>query len=143
MIPETETHTAVTSEAVTRRMTLTLLVSTPREAADRSPSDMMFKSRAKKTKTKKPSDTKTRVKRTSTQVLETYIWAQIYFSLNNIKCKFWNNGESEPEDYQHEYSSNYTYSGNRLDFYYNGGCSNGGWHRFRVDDLMVYKSEEF
>ncbi len=70
MIPETETHTAVTSEAVTRRMTLTLLVSTPREAADRSPSDMTFRSRAKKTKTKNPRDTKKRVKKTSTQVFD-------------------------------------------------------------------------
>jgi len=70
MMPDTETHTPVIRDAVIRRVNLTLFVSTPKEAADRSPNDIIFRSRAKKRQIKKPMDTNTKVKSTSVHVLE-------------------------------------------------------------------------
>ena len=46
MMPETDTQTAATREAVINNVTVTLLVSTPSEDAARFPSDIRFKSRA-------------------------------------------------------------------------------------------------
>jgi hypothetical protein len=70
IIPETDTHIAVTKDAVTRRIILTLFVSTPREAADLSPNEMISKSREKKKQTAKPIDTNRKVNNTSAHVFE-------------------------------------------------------------------------
>jgi len=70
MMPETETQTAVIREAVTRSITLTLFVSIPREPAERSPNDIIFRSRAKNRQIENPINTKIKVKKTSAQVFE-------------------------------------------------------------------------
>jgi len=70
IMPDTDTQTAVMKDAVTRRIILTLPAEMPNELADRSPRDMIFRSRAKNRQIKKPAKTQTQLKETSAQVLE-------------------------------------------------------------------------
>jgi len=70
IIPDTDTQTAVTRDAVIKRIILTRFVSIPKEEADLSPNDIIFKSRAKKTDTTSPIETNKKVKKTSDQILE-------------------------------------------------------------------------
>jgi len=61
IMPETETQTAATREAVTRSIRVTFFVSTPSDEAVLSPKAIRLRSLAKKKDIKKPVHTKSRV----------------------------------------------------------------------------------
>jgi len=65
MIPDTDTQTAVIIDAVTRSVILVLFGLIPSEDADRSPRDMILRSRAKKMQMMNPMKTKENVMKTS------------------------------------------------------------------------------
>lgn len=71
IIPDTETQIAVTMDAVTRRIRVTLFVCTPREEAVRLPREIRLRSRAKNIIIKNPPHKNNNVIITSAHVFET------------------------------------------------------------------------